>query len=65
MHAYIGGGDLQVVIVEQGGKHEMPSSLDREHVSALRWASSSLKQTSPVAIQDIHIIMDMQDWITV
>ena len=38
--------NLLVVIVEQGGKHEAPSSLDCEHVFALRWASSSLKQTS-------------------
>ena len=34
--------NLLVVIAEQGGKHE---ALDCEHVSALRWASSSLKQT--------------------
>ena len=34
--ACIGGGDLLVVIFEQGGKHEIPASLDREQVSALR-----------------------------
>ena len=51
---------VTVVITERGGKHGISSRLDCEHIFALRWTSSSLKQT-PAACMD----MDMHDWITV